>query len=228
MGCRIGNGGKFLKVNWHDKEWEWNDLDQKLLHVNDWTNDFNLALKYLPEDKRRVVIQAGGAMGLWPYQMSKHFETVYTFEPNDGNYKCLYENVKDIANIFAFNAGIGKTTGFCTTKLPTGEQNNAGAFYTMPSTEGVPQIVLDEFADDFMIKDNIDLIQLDIEGRELEVLQGAAKLIKASSPIIMLEEKRLSQDRETGHVVGKVEQYLNNLGYKAIHKVHHDIIFKKG
>ena len=217
-----------MKVTWGDREWEWNDFDQKLLQVNDWTDDFDLALGYLPDDKRRVAIQAGGAMGLWPYQMSKHFSSVYTFEPNDGNWKCLHENLKDTPNVFMFNSGLGKTAGFCTTKLPPSEQNNAGAFYTMPSTTGVPQVVLDEFAEDFLIKGKVDLIQLDVEGRELEVLQGAAELIEASSPIIMLEEKPLPQDRETGHIVGRVEKYLTELGYHVVRKIHRDIIFKRG
>ena len=65
-----------MKLKWHDKEWEWNDFDQKLLQVNDWTDDLDFALQLLPEGKGQTAIQAGGAMGLWPYEMSKHFENV--------------------------------------------------------------------------------------------------------------------------------------------------------
>lgn len=215
-----------MKVQWQDKEWEWNDFDQKLLQVNDWTNDFNLALECLSNAKRRVAIQAGGAMGLWPYEMAKHFEKVYTFEPNEDNFRCLCENTKDLPNVVARNAGLSNTIGYCMTKLPVSEQNNAGAFYTMPTTDtnAILQLVLDEFIPSDK-EDQVDLIQLDVEGRELEVLQGAKNIIGKSSPVIMLEEKRLPQDRETGHVVGQVEQYLISLGYKAKHRIHRDIIF---
>jgi len=213
-----------MKVNWNGKEWEWNDFDQKLLQVNDWTDDLNLALELLPKDNRRTAIQAGGAMGLWPSEMSKYFNKVYTFEPNIDNFRCLQENTKDLLNVYTVNAGLGKTKGFCYTKLPPSEANNAGAFYTMPATSGIPQIVLDELD----IEGIVDLIQLDIEGRELEVLKGAKNIIEKDSPVIMLEEKRLPQDRETGHIVGQVETYLTGIGYVVVHKIHRDIVFKRG
>lgn len=212
-----------MKLIENDKEWEWNNIDEKLSAVIGWLDDLELVVNYLPGDCRRTVIQAGGAMGQWPFNLAKYFERVYTFEPQPENFRCLQENTKDLANVHATNAGLGKINGFCTVKLHNGERNNAGAFYTMLSDNGIPQLVLD----DLDIEGSVDLIQLDVEGREFEVLQGAQNIIEQFSPIIMLEEKRLSQDGETGHIVGQAEQYLKNIGYKIINKTHNDIIFKR-
>lgn len=210
-----------MKVNWNDKEWEWNSLDEKLLQVNDWTYDLDLAIEQLSTTD--TAIQAGGAMGLWPYQMSKVFNRVYTFEPNPTNFRCLYNNIQGMDNIYATNAGLSKNSGFCNTKIPPSERNNAGAFYTMQSDSGIPQFTLDELS----FTGSIDLIQLDVEGRELEILKGGETLIEQHSPVIMLEEKSLPQDHETGHVVGRVEQYLIGIGYVVVHRIHRDIIFKR-
>lgn len=210
-----------MEINFRNKRWMWNDVDEKLLQVNVQIDDFSKALALIPSNRRRCAIQAGGAMGVWPYEISNHFQKVFTFEPNVDNFECLVRNIADKSNIIATNAGLSDTRGFCTTKLHDSEINNAGAYYTLPASKGVPQLILDE-----IITESVDFIQLDVEGRELQVLRGAKNVIKDSYPVIMVEEKPLPQDVEIGHIVGETEAYLLSLGYKVVHRVHRDIIFK--
>ena len=50
--------------------------------------------------KRRVVVQAGGHIGVYPSLLARYFESVYTFEPELENFRCLVRNAPD-QNIFA-------------------------------------------------------------------------------------------------------------------------------
>jgi FkbM family methyltransferase len=210
-----------MKIKWNNRDWSWNPIDKHLLMVNDWTNDFNHVLPYL--DKTRGAIQAGGAMGLWPYLISQKFEKVYTFEASPDNYKHLSENMSDISNVSHYNKALGATNGFCDINLPPSEKENAGCYYSKESPTGkIEQIALDDF-----IEGPIDFIQLDVEGHELNVLHGAKRLIEEYSPIIMLEDKRLPHSAEIGHCVGDVEKYLISINYEVVKRVHKDIIFRR-
>lgn len=218
-------------VQFMGREWAWNPLDKKLLQVNDWIKDLYTALDYVPNDRRGIAIQAGGAMGVWPYELSQQFDVVFTFEPDQGNFDCLQENIADCGNVISRRAALGAYEGFATVKLPASEQGNAGAFYTMPAREGVsgqqvPQFSIDTLSDEGYFDGRVDFIQLDVEGREMDVLAGAIETITHDLPVIMLEDKPLPQDRETGHKFGEVEQFLTSeMGYRVAKKVHRDIIF---
>lgn len=223
-------------VNFMGRDWQWNPLDKKLVQVNDWIKDLHEALKFIPQKRRDIAIQAGGAMGMWPHELSFHFRSVRTFEPDAGNYKCLVANCADRTNISHTQAGLGAYDGFISVELPPSEANNAGAYYTMPAREGVdpahsvPQFSLDSLYDEGNFDDGrVDFIQLDVEGRELDVLLGAIGIIERDAPVIMLEDKPLPQDRFTGHKFGEVERVLTReMGYKVAKKVHRDIILIPG
>lgn len=209
------------QIEFNGRMWYWNSIDEKLLQVNDWIKDIDVALKYCKN--KRTAIQAGGAMGVWPVELAKHFKNVFTYEPNKDNFECLILNTSDYKNIHCDNVGLGAKNGRCEVVLPKSELNNAGTYYTMPSSKpnSIIQIKLDDEAG---FDDVVDFIQLDVEGREYEVLCGAEEIIKLHKPVIMFEEKHLPQDVETGHVVGRTQKYLESLGYKVVETVHRDII----
>lgn len=207
------------QVEWNGRKWSWPDDDKFMLMVNDWALDF---LQVLPLIKpQNGAIQAGGAVGLWPVLMSDHFRKVYTFEPHPDNFECLIENTKEIENITAYHAALGETDGTCEMARYPGERDNSGAWYTMPSEDGIPQVQLDKMAFD----EPIDFIQLDIEGREAQVLRGAERIIKTYRPVIMVEEKRLLHDKAVGHTMGETAGYLAQFGYSIAMEIHRDIVF---
>lgn len=211
-----------MKKTWDKREWDWNPIDTKLAAVNSWTYDFEKVLPYL--GNMRSSIQAGGAMGLWPHMMSKYFDHVYTFEAAKENFIFLDKNLKGYDNITCSNKALGKESGSCVVKLPKEEAQNAGCYYTVPDDSGDCAVVS---LDDVIECHDVDLIQLDVEGRELDVLKGAERIISESFPVIMIEDKRLFHSAEIGHEVGAVSKYLSNrYGYCVVEKIHNDIIFK--
>jgi FkbM family methyltransferase len=208
-------------IEWDNRMWSWNPIDKNLLLVNDWTYDFNAALPHI--ENKRTAIQAGGAMGMWPYLLSQYFDKVYTFEASTDNYVHLEKNLRDVENIIHANKALGKTNTKCTVKLHDKESENAGCYYTKDDENGqMEQITIDSFVDE-----PIDFIQLDIEGNELNALYGAKETIEKYSPAIMLEDKKLPHSDEIGHKYREVEKYLLSIDYKVVNRVHRDIIFKR-
>jgi len=177
--------------------------------------DVEHALKHVTDFD--ICVQAGGNVGYWPIYLSDKFGLIYTFEPDEQNYACFKENVTE-ENIIVERKALGITVG--ETGSLDGDPRNCGAYQ------------IDEDGDDFEIisVDSLDLpscgfLCLDIEGYELNALKGAIETIKAFSPVIMLEDKGLSN--RYGSKKGAVETYLEQFGYEVVHCIHRDVILVK-
>lgn len=170
--------------------------------------------------KRNACVQAGGHVGMYPIKLSKYFKTVYTFEPNDSNYECLVKNVSSYPNIVTINKGLSnKTTEelFLVDESPDGRKNS-GAAFVKDGDFDLPSFTKEVVRIDDVITEEINFIQLDVEGHEYEVLQGAAETIKKYKPIIMVE----------GHIKHeKMLALLKSWGYYFILSKNSDGVFKK-
>lgn len=165
---------------------------------------------------RKVAVQAGGNVGVWASHLAGKFETVVTVEPDAANYKCLVRNVP--ANVAHRRAGFGAEPGTISLVNVSG---NAGAHYVGSGQPGdIPIMTIDS-----LILSACDLLCLDIEGSEPAALRGAEQTIRRFRPVIMFEEKGLSE-RYYGIKRGTAEQWVLELGvgYKVAHKVRADVI----
>jgi FkbM family methyltransferase len=83
--------------------------------------------------------------------------------------------------------------------------------------EYVPVVCFDEIAPGFNLKD-ISIIKIDVEGSELEVLQGLRNTIEAYRPLIMLEILPVYSDQnlQRRDRQQNVEQILMDLDYKIL------------
>jgi FkbM family methyltransferase len=158
----------------------------------------------------RVVIQAGGNCGVWPKAMGKQFDTVYTFEPDPVNFRCLCANAP-AENIFKFNAALG-LEHICVDleRNPT----NVGA-HRVSGLGPIPTFCIDDLA-----LTVCDLIYLDIEGREQMALEGGVDTIARCRPVIVVEDKGVA-----GAAVGRIETWLGDcFGYRVAERAHRDVI----
>jgi FkbM family methyltransferase len=201
--------------------WYWPNHDESLLKVNNWVRDVDIAFKHI--EKFNVVVQAGGACGIWPAYLSNHFKRVVTFEPVKTNIECLKKNIETIGNISFFPCGLSDSEQPLHMCLDDVEKNNCGAFYA--NKEGnwnskVPAIALDN-----LNLKACDFIALDVEGFEGKALIGAKKTIEKFSPVIMVEEKKLPHLRKGEQF--EARKYLESIGYKQVEQVHRDVVFKR-
>jgi FkbM family methyltransferase len=208
-------------LNWDDRDWSWNPIDQNLLLINDRTYDLK-NIYHLFKNKRRV-IQAGGAMGVVPYFLAKTFENVHSFEASPFNYPHAKENLSDIDNVVLKHQALSNQRGKCTINLHWKQVKNAGCYYTKNDSKGdIETVTIDE---EFKNFDDIDFIMLDVEGNELKVLEGAIKTIKRCLPIIMIEDVLMFQHQDIKQQLGAPEKLLRSLGYKRCGKMYKDLVF---
>ena len=164
-----------------------------------------------------TVVQAGGHQGLYPRCLSNIFDTVYTFEPHPANFECLLDNCNK-ANIHKFNSALRKTIGtLVLEEVGTSGQhrilNNTRPAYPIPVQQHitVPVMTVDGLA-----LTACSLILLDVEGHELEVLQGAVDTINQFHPGIIVE--RSFFDTTTA----EVDQWLTAQGYTFVYRTEMD------
>jgi FkbM family methyltransferase len=144
-----------------------------------------------------VVVCAGGNCGLYARLFSQMFKWVYTFEPDPLNFHCLVNNCQ-LDNVVKFQCALGQTNKMVAIQRST--MSNVGMHTVVDHDEAmVAMQKLDNF--DFP---RLDLIQLDVEGHEIHVLQGAVETIKRLKPVITAER---GDSRE-------IRDLMQSLGYE--------------
>ena len=163
---------------------------------NDWEVDHKAVIQSVPG--KRTIIQAGGCMGMYPRLLSPYFESVYTFEPTPLSFYCLTQNCQ-AENIYKIQGFVGNRYGTFAISDPCW-WNNMGQNCINHGKEGnIPMFRIDDLA-----LSNVDLIWLDIEGLEIEALQGAEKTIRDYRPWLLVENGHKEEPRE----------YITSLGYQ--------------
>lgn len=198
------------------KAWAWPDGDVKLLQVFDQVDNLNNVMQHVPKGRRRLAVQAGGACGIWPLRLSQLFAQVHTFEPNPDNYRCLVENVRGADGAISHRLA-GLASARYSIAVKEGEPCNAGAGYIVPDERSqVYAVTIDSLG-----LHACDLIQLDVEGAELDALRGGEFTIRKYRPVVCLESKQLPHMRVDA---GAAIQFLESLGYVRVGGVERDVI----
>lgn len=209
------------------REWQWPDADRECRAVVfDWSADLNATYEALDHCERdnaeavegpcyRSCVQAGGNMGVWPWLLSKNFLNVYTFEPDPICFKYLCRNVPE-HHVHKFQAALGNKRGQVALDYV---DYNLGAQYIATQRPGTIPVLR---IDDLSLTD-CDLIYLDIEGFELNALYGGYNTIKNCLPVIVVEDKGLSD--KYGSPQGQIERWLwHEFKYEVHRRVHRDVI----
>lgn len=148
-----------------------------------------------------TVIEAGGHIGY----ISQYFAyltgpkgAVYVFEPGSNNLPYIHKNLEKFSNVTLLEKAVASEDGTATfyEETLTGQNNSLNSDYEYLSsnqensyvssevyTKEVEVVSLDSFCGQSVTP---DFIKIDVEGFELNVLQGSTEVLK-SKPVIMLE-----------------------------------------
>jgi FkbM family methyltransferase len=171
-----------------------------------------------------TAIDVGAWIGDSTELISNRFQKVYAFEPSPEVYKCLVKNLteKKITNVSHFNVGLSDHKGTVPFSFP---KSTLSAWIDTVNKESnlyVECNTLDSF--NFT---NVDFIKIDVDSHEGYVLLGSKKFFETNNPLIMIEYKEKSRNRQSADMPNPLIM-LANMGYKLVEKASEiDYIFER-
>jgi len=154
-------------------------------------------------------LDVGCNIGNHAVQFKDHFKKVSGFEPQKRTFKILTLNTEHYDNVNIYNFGLSSSPGEFTLNIPYAN-SGGGSHVALPSekhfyTENIQLKVYDEEFDE-----EIAFVKIDVEGNEVDVIEGMKKTIEKYKPIISFEYNRDQKN--------EIIQLLNTLGYTNFFK----------
>jgi len=173
---------------------------QSLLYINQFWH------------RKRVVVQAGGSYGIWPYYLSKHFKLVYSFEPDWISFYYLTLNCP-MENVIKLQAALSDTDKGLSIKRKsfTGHLVNDLGY--------IPGLRIDTLR---LL--SCDALLLDVEGYEYQALEGAKHTIREFKPIILFEDRPGFAEYHGRKSIDAVK-FVEKEGYRLVADIHCDKIY---
>lgn len=179
-----------------------------------------LRKKIRGEMKGLHLIDAGANVGNHTNGLCEYFAHCHAFEPSPKTFQLLKINMATKANVTCYQTALSDVN--CDARLAQDRINSGKSHVILPSltSEEIQKqnlIPIETRRLDNIISKNcqVGVIKIDVEGHELRVLRGAAGIIEAQKPIIILEV--LSSEISDGHAASL--DYLKELGYKKFESI---------
>jgi len=146
-----------------------------------------------------TVVEVGANIGAHTVDLSRLVGPagrVYAFEPQRIVFQTLCANLalNACTNVFAHQVAIGAASGeVLVPVLAPDRPNNFGGVSLLGATQGerVPLRRLDELG-----LAHCHMLKLDLEGMEIEALQGGAALVRRCRPVLYVENDRIDRAAE--------------------------------
>lgn len=148
-------------------------------------------LDYKKIDQSGIAIDVGANIGNHTIFFAEKFSSVIAFEPNPKVFQLLQFNTGPY-NVKAYNVGLSNSSGYLKFQENSSnigasciisKENDQNEFTTFEIETKTLDAITAE------IDSTISLLKIDIEGHELQALQGAIKTIKKHKPVILFEQQ---------------------------------------
>jgi FkbM family methyltransferase len=160
-------------------------------------------------------IDIGTNIGIYSYGFSRFCKKVESFEPVVECTEMLRAYAEKRNNIAVHHVGLSNRSGSAILYIPfirdTAIVNVGLASVNDPGgrRESIPITI--RRLDDYAFTD-VGIIKVDVEGHELEVLQGAAETILREKPLLLVE---IEQRHLKGRRIEEVFSFILSLGYEG-------------
>jgi len=152
---------------------------------------------------------------------------VHSFEPDPTNRGCLFNTIAQnaLGNVEVHPHAVGNSCGVATFRRPsegwgafavdsnrsTDELVSSGAFPDVRfDSYDVQQVTLDTWAKAHDLE-RLTLVKIDVDGPEVNVLEGATEVLATHKPVVVVEASRYYADH--GKTVSDLFSVLHRLGY---------------
>jgi FkbM family methyltransferase len=141
-------------------------------------------------DPARDAVDIGANIGLYTYRLSPHVRTVHAFEPNPRLFEVLA--AAKLRNAALHRVALSSIQGHATFYVPRaayGELLGWGSLVQgrCPSAQSEEAIDVEVAPLDRFGLTNVSFMKIDVEGHELQVLEGAAETLSQNRPAIVIE-----------------------------------------
>jgi len=142
-----------------------------------------------------VVVDVGAHVGYFSLLAARQVGPqgkVYSFEPDPINYRLLQQNINanGYQNITATQKAVSKALGTAQLILSS-RDNGTHSLYGQDGGDAGTATVCLVSLDEFLAEENwpkIDLIKMDVEGAEMDALEGMRRLLRESSGLQLVME----------------------------------------
>jgi len=143
-----------------------------------------------------TILDVGANIGLYALSLATHCKSAILVEPDPVAFEMMRENVElnrlaSAFRLFQFAAGDECKDVFLS-QQDTGWPSNK-----VSANDGLPvrQLTVDEILRSPVVQDSprVEFVKIDVEGYELNVLQGMTSLIDGPSPPCLIQFERLAQ-----------------------------------
>jgi FkbM family methyltransferase len=149
--------------------------------------DYSWMVQLLPYNP--VIVEAGaytGDQALYAVKVWPHCRRVVAFEPNPKAFEQLEKRVAALSQVEVYNLALNSYKGKAPFYLNLANERESSL---LPLSEEmaemeVPCVVLDDFCREHQIE-HIDILRLELEGLELQVLEGAQNILKNTHILIL-------------------------------------------
>jgi FkbM family methyltransferase len=171
----------------------------------------------LPCEDIRLIFDVGGNVG----QSTKGFlvnypnAAIYSFEPSPNTFSKLRSATQHISRVQAYNLALGDRAAI----LRFDCNNSASESHHIAANQldtTLPSVHVSTIAD-FCVEHNIshiDYLKIDTEGYDLNVLAGAASMLRTSAIGLVVVECSMNPDNEFHTAFSKVYDLMSLNGYR--------------
>lgn len=154
--------------------------------------------KLLPDDC--VVVDAGANVGMVTIPVAKSILSkngvVHAFEPQRMMAYAMSGAIalNDLENVYVHNKALGASSETCTIHTPEYSEPQDFGRYQLTQSSQKPAEHIDSVTIDSLGLPSLDFLKIDVEGMELEVIDGAQKSLEEWQPWCWVEYWKLSID----------------------------------
>lgn len=167
--------------------------------------------------RERVALDIGANWGAYTHAASKLAAAVHSFEPQVELARVLERGVGRRDNVVIHNIALSNVNGWTELRIPN---NDIGYSTIEPRNQllgkvdqrrGIRVVNVETRRLDDLALERVGFIKIDVEGHEIEVLEGGLELIRRDKPRLIVE---VEERHRSGSVVA-VRRLLGELGYRC-------------
>lgn len=182
------------------------------------TDNTNWLLSCFGADRGGLFVDVGANFGWYSMVFSKcagRNGKVIAIEPDSKNFELLARNIRDngLSNLVALNVGVGAERTQAT--LSALDASNPGAHSVRPVAAALESTLIEIHRLDELLSDHpgaIEVLKVDIEGYEIEALQGATETLGRTRRVLIEYSPRFL--RACGHEPQELLELLRSHGFR--------------